>query len=119
MTAHKYLSDLASRPCQARGCEGGRYNGVQCADCVGTGWRPRISQGLKCADGTTCSGMNIAGVRFGALIAINVAFKNKIQESVWDCECDCGSTTKAKISYLTGGKRNACYECIPAYGDAK
>ena len=63
--------------------------------------------------------MNIAGVRFDRIIAINVAFKNKNNESVWDCECDCGNTFKARISNLTGGKRKVCYDCIPLYGDAQ
>lgn len=51
---------------------------------------------------------NIAGQRFGRLIAIEAVDKYKDGSSIWMCLCDCGKTSKVIIGNLTKGNTKSC-----------
>lgn len=50
--------------------------------------------------------------RFGKLTAISVVGKHTSGSLLWQCLCDCGSSTTKKSSSLTSGKAKSC-GCTP------
>lgn len=51
---------------------------------------------------------DLTGQRFGRLVAIKVVGKNSKNESIWQCQCDCGN----KVNVLMGRlKRNRTKSC--------
>jgi len=52
---------------------------------------------------------NLAGVRFGKLVALTVVGKHKSNSLLWECVCDCGKTTVRTSSSLT--KREGTASC--------
>ena len=51
---------------------------------------------------------DLAGKRFGRLIAIEVVGKNSKNESIWKCRCDCGNTTEVLMGRLVRKKTKSC-----------
>lgn len=53
--------------------------------------------------------INIAGDRFGKLIAIKPTGKRTEGGGIiWLCECDCGNTAKVAVGYLRAGRYRSC-----------
>lgn len=51
---------------------------------------------------------DITGQRFGRLVAINPAERNKHGRTQWLCQCDCGSTTITTSNSLMLGESTSC-----------
>lgn len=51
---------------------------------------------------------NLAGVRFGHLVAVEPTSERKNGYTVWKCLCDCGRTTMCASRELNNGWRRAC-----------
>lgn len=56
---------------------------------------------------------NIAGARFGRLIAVNVCGRSASRELRWLCHCDCGSAHEATGGELRRGNVKSC-GCLPS-----
>lgn len=52
---------------------------------------------------------NLSGKRFGKLIAIDVAGKDKRGNLLWNCVCDCGNTKIIRGSKLKSGEIKSCW----------
>lgn len=52
--------------------------------------------------------IDIAGVRFGRLVAIERAGKSKSGNSLWLCKCECGKEVVVNISNLRNGHTQSC-----------
>ena len=52
--------------------------------------------------------LDLAGNRFGMLVAIERAGKTKNDNALWLCQCDCGNTTKANATSLRIGDTISC-----------
>lgn len=52
--------------------------------------------------------LDLSGVRFGRLVAINVSGKNKCGSNKWRCICDCGKETNVEVGHLRGGTVVSC-----------
>lgn len=50
---------------------------------------------------------NIAGERFGRLVAIRPTGRRH-SRTVWECRCDCGQFTRTVVSYLLNGGTRSC-----------
>ncbi len=59
-------------------------------------------------------GRDIAGQRFGALVALNREVKSKNGTWKWRVACDCGHQEIVFITVLTSGRKVCCLECFPA-----
>ena len=46
--------------------------------------------------------IDISGKRYGKLVAVTLS------EGYWNCQCDCGETTRARTADLRRGKRTSC-----------
>lgn len=51
---------------------------------------------------------DVAGVRYGRLVAIQAIPKTKNGKSVWLCHCDCGNKCEVRIDSLTTGNTSSC-----------
>ena len=51
---------------------------------------------------------DIAGQRFGKLIAVRPVGHNKCHARVWECKCDCGKLHKSTVSKLKRGETKSC-----------
>jgi hypothetical protein len=51
---------------------------------------------------------NIAGMKFGKLIALNPVNKNKQGKYIWRCICDCGNFKEVCVSQLVNGDTKSC-----------
>lgn len=51
---------------------------------------------------------NLAGQRFGKLVATDVSGKNNVGATTWNCQCDCGKTTTATLANLVFGNTKSC-----------
>ena len=58
---------------------------------------------------------NIAGQRFGRLVALSPAGKDKYNKAMWHCACDCGRVTRAKGGNLSSGHTKSC-GCARGHG---
>lgn len=54
---------------------------------------------------------NIAGNRYGKLIAVEPTAKKISGCTVWYCLCDCGNDCEVTISHLTSGGTGSCGKC--------
>lgn len=54
---------------------------------------------------------DITGQRFGKLIAIHRARKNKWKDWLWLCLCDCGNKTKVTTTHLVNRHTKSCGNC--------
>lgn len=61
--------------------------------------------------------IDISGQRFGKLVAIKPAGKNKKGEIKWLCKCDCGISTISVGSKLRSGKTKSCGCRLPLSHD--
>lgn len=52
--------------------------------------------------------INIAGQRFGKLVALMLVSRNAKGEAMWSCKCDCGNTHTARSGYLRKGTVTSC-----------
>ena len=52
--------------------------------------------------------INLAGRRFGRLVAVKDAGRDHRKQVLWLCRCDCGSTKTAIASRLLGGNVRSC-----------
>lgn len=52
--------------------------------------------------------LDLAGKRFGRLVAISAAPANKFNHSTWLCECDCGNRTVTETQKLRSGHSQSC-----------
>ena len=53
------------------------------------------------------------GKRFGRLVVKrDTGKRNKYNNIIWECECDCGNTTEAYTSLLRSGSKKSC-GCLP------
>lgn len=51
---------------------------------------------------------DLAGKRFGALVALEAVGTNNSQSVIWRCACDCGNETETLASYLNAGDTKSC-----------
>lgn len=51
---------------------------------------------------------NISGNRYGRLIAIEPVYKDKFNQMIWKCKCDCGKETFTTVNRLASGKTKSC-----------
>lgn len=51
-------------------------------------------------------GINITGLRFGRLVAVNPTIAKR--RTIWQCICDCGGSKKIPSSALTSGRTRSC-----------
>jgi len=58
---------------------------------------------------------DLTGQRFGKLVAIKPTDERKNGYVVWECKCDCGSTTYVPTSLLTSGNTSSC-GCLKKVG---
>lgn len=66
---------------------------------------------LKSGKKTHCGCMrkgNIQGKKFGRLTAISTVGKNKHNEILWKCKCDCGNEKIVSYNVLVNGKSKSC-----------
>lgn len=52
--------------------------------------------------------LDLAGKRFGKLVAVERAGKTKNDNALWLCQCDCGNTTIANATSLRLGDTISC-----------
>lgn len=52
--------------------------------------------------------LNIAGQRFGRLIAIEICGRNGHGQVLWECACDCGGIARTTASMLKRGNTKSC-----------
>lgn len=52
--------------------------------------------------------VDLTGRRFGRLLVLKVAGKDKQNKRVWECLCDCGNLTIVRGSTLVEGKTRSC-----------
>ena len=53
-------------------------------------------------------GKNLAGQRFGRLVAIEPTEERYRTAVIWKCQCDCGNTVSIPVSCLTSGDVSSC-----------
>lgn len=53
----------------------------------------------------------LAGRRFGMLVAIRRCGKDLHGAWLWECRCDCGSSVQVRGATLTAGRTSACASC--------
>lgn len=51
---------------------------------------------------------NLAGQRFGKLVAIATVGATPRGNRIWRCECDCGNTSDVRSTNLVGGTSRSC-----------
>lgn len=51
---------------------------------------------------------DLAGQRFGKLIAIKICGRSKCGDRIWLCQCDCGNTSEIRTSSLTPKGTKSC-----------
>lgn len=51
---------------------------------------------------------NIAGQRFGKLLAVERIGSSKHQRAVWSLRCDCGAVTTSEVQPLRSGAKQSC-----------
>lgn len=51
---------------------------------------------------------DITGERFSSLIALKPLRKNKFNNWIWLCKCDCGNKTEVASGHLTSGRTKSC-----------
>lgn len=51
---------------------------------------------------------DIAGRVFGKLQVIELVTKDKNNQTIWKCQCECGATTQVRRNDLVGGKSKSC-----------
>ena len=51
---------------------------------------------------------DIAGMRFGMLVALNDTGEVKYRKRVWRCVCDCGAETTSTVDQLKNGRKTSC-----------
>lgn len=56
----------------------------------------------------TMKKIDLTGQRFGRLVAIKEAGKDKWGGCLWDCLCDCGDKTIVGVSILKAGQTKSC-----------
>ena len=62
-------------------------------------------------------GKDITGQRFGQLVAIQYHHTTKSsKKTIWECKCDCGTTTYVAMSDLIAGKTQSC-GCVRSRGE--
>lgn len=52
--------------------------------------------------------IDIAGQRFGRLVAIRYVRKDAIRNAIWLCRCDCGGTIETRSTRLRTGRTKSC-----------
>lgn len=52
--------------------------------------------------------VDIAGKRFGRLVAIEPTKERKDRRVIWVCKCDCGNVVKVSSHSLIGGSTKSC-----------
>lgn len=52
--------------------------------------------------------INLIGKKFGRLVVIQFANKNKSRKFLWLCECNCGNRTIVQDSNLKNGHTKSC-----------
>ncbi len=52
--------------------------------------------------------LDLSGKRFGRLVAISCAGKNKYNKTLWLCKCDCGNEKAIALDQLTSGGTRSC-----------
>lgn len=52
--------------------------------------------------------LNLTGQKFGRLLAIKDAGRNKSQQVIWECLCECGKTALVVSSKLKNGHTKSC-----------
>ena len=52
--------------------------------------------------------LDLAGVRFGRLLAVRCVGTNKNRQRVWLCRCDCGRQTRVTTNNLRTGNTKSC-----------
>lgn len=52
--------------------------------------------------------IDLAGQRFGRLVAIERAGMDAAGRSIWNCKCDCGNVCNVSVSQLMRGRTNSC-----------
>ena len=55
-----------------------------------------------------CNAVDIAGQRFGKLIAVRATEERRNGSVIWECRCDCGSTVFVATRGLRSGSTRSC-----------
>lgn len=61
---------------------------------------------------------DIAGLRFGKIVALYATDKRSGTHIIWHCICDCGNECDVSIGKLTSGHTQSC-GCIHSFGEQK
>ena len=86
-------------------CDCGNIKEVTCNELVSGNTR---SCGCLAAESRHSRYLNIAGQRFGRLIAVEPTEKRSGDSVVWRCRCDCGNECERPLSSLRAGKAKSC-----------
>jgi hypothetical protein len=82
--------------------------------------KPRTTQRpepRKVARTERCKRLDLTGVRFGSLVAIEYHGAREAG-TYWTCRCDCGSIGQYRLSSLRSGKTRQCAECRGMHGQS-
>lgn len=52
--------------------------------------------------------LDLTGRRFGDLVAVALAGRNKQGRPLWLCRCDCGGEARVTVAELTYGRTRSC-----------
>lgn len=52
--------------------------------------------------------LDLAGQRFGRLVAMEYSGGSRTKKATWECLCDCGSTARVQTNHLRRGHTNSC-----------
>ena len=64
--------------------------------------------GTKSCGCSSTSALDLAGKRFGKLVAIEPTEKRDDAHVVWKCQCDCGNVAYVSSQRLVGGQTKSC-----------
>jgi hypothetical protein len=59
--------------------------------------------------------LNRIGERFGKLVVVAAAGRNKLKKVIWECKCDCGNTTTVAAGSLVTGNTTSCGCIVPNF----
>lgn len=90
----------------------GKYKWLCKCDCGNVSFVPSTNlfnnHTKSCGCGEVPAPRNITGMRFGRLIAIKWVGKNKHNQSIWECKCDCGNIIDINSNSLISGNTKSC-----------
>ena len=135
-TSFAAANQLQAGHVKSCGCAGGvdltgqRFGKLIAVRPTSERWKERVVWECKCDCGNTAfvamqylqrgstrscgcakrgnKGVDIAGQRFGKLIAVRPTSERQNRNVVWECKCDCGNTKFAPANQLRAGIVKSC-----------